>query len=98
MYLNKDAEGIILYIRIPNNGSIRGYLELPLTIPFIKNSTMNGARITLIDCVRVKTESRIGSEDIFGYKVNYMLDSVNFESIDDVRFSKMKIKIPGIIE
>lgn len=98
LYLNKDAGGIILYIRIPNNGPIGSYLELPLNIPFIKGSTMNGAKITLLDCVRIKTESRIGSEDIFGYQANYLLDSVSFESIDDVRFSKMKISIPGIIE
>ena len=34
LYLNKDAGGIILYIRIPNNGPIGSYLELPLNIPY----------------------------------------------------------------
>ncbi len=98
LYLNKDEGGIALYIRIPNSGSPMSYLELPLKIPFINGSTMNGAKITLIDCVRIKTESRIGSEEVYGYQANYMLDGVNFETEDDIEFSKMKISIPGIIE
>ncbi|PAV28209.1 hypothetical protein CIL05_17745 [Virgibacillus profundi] len=98
LYLNKDEGGIALYIRIPNNGPIMSYFELPLNIPFIKGSTMNGAKITLLDCVRIKTESKVGSEEVFGYQANFMLDGVNFETKDDVRFSKMKISIPGIIE
>ncbi|MEK3909615.1 ApeA N-terminal domain 1-containing protein [Oceanobacillus sp. FSL W7-1309] len=98
LYLNKDEGGIALYIRIPNNGPIMSFLELPLNIPFIKGSTMNGAKITLLDCIRIKTESRIGSEEVFGYQANYMLDGVDFETKDDIRFSKMKISIPGIIE
>src|SRR5690606_29980632 len=84
LYLNKDEGGIALYIRIPNSGSPMSYLELPLKIPFINGSTMNGAKITLIDCVRIKTESRIGSEEVYGYQANYMLDGVNFETEDDI--------------
>lgn len=98
LYLNKDEGGIALYIRIPNSGPIMSFLELPLEIPFIKGSTMNGAKITLLDCIRIKTESRVGSEEVFGYQANYMLDGVDFETTDDIRFSKMRISIPGIIE
>ena len=98
LYLNKDEGGIILYIRIPNNGPPMSFLELPYNIAFINGSTINGAKITLIDCVRIKTLSRIGTEELFGYKANYLLDGVNFETEEDIKFSKMKLSIPGIIQ
>lgn len=98
LYLNKDEGGIVLYIRIPNSGPIMSYLELPLTIPFITGSTANGAEITLVDCARISTESRIGSEEVFGYQAKFMLDGANFEKEEDISFSKMTISIPGIIQ
>ncbi|MDE5415499.1 HEPN domain-containing protein [Alkalihalobacterium chitinilyticum] len=98
LYLNKDEGGIVLYIRIPNSGPMMSYLELPLTIPFITGTTANGAEITLVDCVRISTESRIGSEEIFGYQATFMFNGVAFEKEEDISFTKMKISIPGIIQ
>jgi hypothetical protein len=46
LYLNEDEGGILLYIRIPNNGPIMSYLELPLEIPFITGTTITGAELT----------------------------------------------------
>ncbi|WP_096439752.1 HEPN domain-containing protein [Alteribacter populi] len=98
LYLNKDEGAIVLYIRIPNSGPIMSYLELPLTIPFITGSTANGAKLTLVDCVRISTQSRIGSEEIFGYQAKFMFDATKFEKEEDIRFTKMTIGIPGIIQ
>ncbi|GAE37675.1 HEPN domain-containing protein [Halalkalibacter akibai] len=98
LYLNEDKGGIILYIRIPNNGPMLSFLELPLTISFINGSTLNGAKIVLVDCVRVATQSRIGSEEVFGYQANFMFEGINFESEESIKFSKIQIGIPHIIK
>lgn len=98
LYLNKDEGGIVLYIRIPNNGPIMSYLELPLTIPFIAGSTANGAEFTLVDCVRISTQSRIGSEEVFGYQAKFMIEGVSFNKEEKIKFTKMRISIPGIIQ
>ncbi|MFB4474261.1 HEPN domain-containing protein [Virgibacillus sp. SK37] len=98
LYLNEDKGGIVLYIRIPNNGPIMSYLELPLEIPFITGSTINGAEITLVKCSRISTNSRIGTEEVFGYKAQFMFNGLNFNKEEDIRFSKMTISIPGIIQ
>ncbi len=98
LYLNEDDGGIVLYIRIPNNGPIMSFLELPLEIKFITGTTINGAQITLVDCIRISTESRIGSEEVFGYQVKFMLDGVTFNKEENISFTKMKISVPGIIQ
>ncbi|CAM3746871.1 HEPN domain-containing protein [Mesobacillus zeae] len=98
LYLNEDEGGILLYIRIPNNGPIMSYLELPLEIPFITGTTINGAEITLLNCSRISTNSRVGSEEVFGYKAQFMFNGVNFNEEEDIKFSKMIICIPGIIQ
>jgi ApeA N-terminal domain 1 len=98
LYLNKDEGGIVLYTRIPNNSSIMSYLELPLTIPFIAGSTPNGAKFTLIDCKRISTQSRIGSEEVFGYQAKFMIEGVSFNKEEKIKFTKMRISIPGIIQ
>ncbi|MFC0015544.1 MULTISPECIES: HEPN domain-containing protein [Allobacillus] len=98
LYLNKDKGGIVLYIRIPNNGPMMGYLELPLEIPFITGSTINGAKISLVNCSRISTKSRIGTEEVFGYKAQFMFNGVNFNKEEEIKFSKMNISIPGIIQ
>ena len=98
LYLNEDEGGILLYIRIPNNGPIMSYLELPLEIPFITGTTINDAEITLVNCSRVSTNSRVGSEEVFGYKAQFMFNGVNFNEEEDIKFSKMTICIPGIIQ
>jgi len=64
LYLNRDAGGIVVYIRIPNQGAPKSYFELPLEISLIKGTTINGAKITLIDCSRISTQSKIGTENI----------------------------------
>lgn len=38
LYLNRDAGGIVIYIRIPNHGAPKGYLQLPIEIPLIKGN------------------------------------------------------------
>ena len=98
LYLNKDKGGIILYIRIPNIGPMLSFLELPLEIAFITGTTTNGAKITLVDCLRISTKSRLGSEDIFGYQARFMLDGITFNDEKDIKFKKMEISIPGIIQ
>ncbi|KQL54174.1 hypothetical protein AN964_12150 [Heyndrickxia shackletonii] len=98
LYLNEDEGGIVLYIRIPNNGPFMSYLELPLEIPFITGSTINGTEITIVNCSRISTESRLGSEEVFGYKAQFMFNGVNFNEEEDIKFSKMTISIPGIIQ
>ncbi|AKG05349.1 hypothetical protein AAV35_011545 [Salimicrobium jeotgali] len=98
LYLNKEEGGILLYIRIPNNGPIMSYLELPLEIPFITGTTINGAEITLVNCSRISTNSRVGSEEVFGYNAQFMFNGVSFNKEEDIKFSKMTICIPGIIE
>ncbi|HDR6309383.1 TPA: hypothetical protein QCU60_001196 [Bacillus cereus] len=98
LYLNEDDGGIVLYIRIPNKGSIMSFLELPLEISFIVGTTINGAQITLVDCVRISTESRVGSEEVFGYQVKFMLDGATFNKEENISFTKMKVSIPGIIQ
>lgn len=97
LYLNEDNGGIVVYFRIPNNGPPMSYLELPLSIPFITGSTFNGAKMTLINCIRISTESRVGSEEVFGYQAQYMINGVSFGKKADIKFTKMKISIPGII-
>ncbi|MDY8161896.1 HEPN domain-containing protein [Bacillus thuringiensis] len=98
LYLNEDDGGIVLYIRIPNSGPIMSYLKLPLEITFITGTTINGAQITLVDCVRISTESRIGSEEVFGYQAKFMLDGAIFHKEEHISFTKMQISIPGIIQ
>ncbi|WP_430787181.1 hypothetical protein VBD025_15765 [Virgibacillus flavescens] len=98
LYLNEDEGGIILYIRIPNNGPIRSYLELPLEISFITGNTISGAEITLVNCSRASTISRVGSEEVFGYKAQFMFNGVSFDEEKDIKFSKMTLNIPGIIQ
>lgn len=98
LYLNKGEGGIVLYIRIPNNGPIMSYLELPLTIPFIAGSTANGAEFTLVDCERISTQSRIGSEEVFGYQAKFLIEGVSFNKEEKIKFTKMRISIPGIIQ
>ncbi|KQU24973.1 hypothetical protein ASG65_16730 [Bacillus sp. Leaf13] len=97
LYLNKDEGGIVVYIRIPNKGAPMSYFELPLEIPFINGTTINGAKIALIDCSRISTQSRIGSEEVYGYQAKYMLEGVTFEQEEDIVFSKIKMSLPGII-
>ncbi|MEK3794763.1 HEPN domain-containing protein [Paenibacillus sp. FSL R7-0204] len=98
LYLNRDAGGIVIYIRIPNHGAPKGYLQLPIEIPLIKGTTINGAKITLIDCSRISTQSKVGTEDIYGYQAKYMIEGVSFDHKENVVFSKIKLSIPKIIE
>lgn len=67
-------------------------------ISFITGNTINGAEITLVNFSRISTNSRIGSEEIFGYKVQFMLSRVNLNEVEDIIFSKMTLCIPGIIQ
>lgn len=99
LYLNENEGGIALYIRIPNNGPILSYFELPLNIPFINGTTMNGAKITLVDCSRISTESIVGGVgivEVYGYHAKFMLNGVSLEKEEDIVFSKLMINIPGI--
>ncbi|KRF46415.1 hypothetical protein ASG98_17760 [Bacillus sp. Soil531] len=98
LYLNKDEGGIIVYIRVPNKGGPKSFFELPLEIPLIKGKTINGAEICLIDCVRTSTNSRIGLEEVYGYKAKYMLEGVTFENKENVVFSKVRMCLPRIIK
>lgn len=98
LYLNEDNGGIVIYLHIPNKKPPMSYLTFPLSIPFIAGSTLSGASITLINCKRIKTESRIGVEEIFGYQAQFMLEGVNFNNQEDIKFTKMKVNIPGIIQ
>src|SRR5699024_10789720 len=98
LYLNKDQGGIVLYIRIPNSGAPMSFLKLPLEIPFITGSTMNGVEITLVNCSRISTKSRIGTEEIFGYSAKFMFNGVTFKKEEDIKFTKLTINIPGIIQ
>lgn len=98
LYINENEGGIVLYIRIPNNGPIMSYLELPLEFSFITGKTISGGEVTLINCSRISTESRVGSEEVFGYAAQFMLNGVNFSKEENIKFSKIKISIPGIIQ
>jgi len=98
LYLNKDEGGIVLYIRIPNRGAPMSYLEFPLEISFITGSTINNGKVTLVNCSRISTESRIGTEEVFGYSAQFMFNGVKFNKEEDIAFSKMTISIPGIIQ
>jgi len=98
LYLNKEEGGIVIYIRIPNSGAPMSYLELPLEISFIAGSTINGGEITLVNCSRISTKSKIGTEEVFGYSAQFMFSGVKFNKEEDIAFSKMTINIPGIIQ
>ena len=98
LYLNEDEGAIVIYIRIPNRGAPMSYLELPLEISFIAGSTVNGGEITLVNCSRISTESKIGTEEVFGYSAQFMFSGVKFNKEEDIAFSKMTINIPGIIQ
>lgn len=74
------------------------YFELPLEISFMTGTTINGAEFTLLNCSRISTNSRIGSEEVFGYKAQFMFNGVTFHEEEDIKFSKMTICIPGIIQ
>ncbi|MRE73128.1 HEPN domain-containing protein [Mammaliicoccus sciuri] len=98
LYLNEEKGGIVLYIRIPNKGPMMSYLEFPLEISFITGSTINGAKMTIVNCSRISTTSRIGSEEVYGYSADFMFNGVNFNDNEDIIFSKMAISIPNIIQ
>lgn len=98
LYLNEEEGGVILYIRIPNKGPMMSYLELPLEIPFITGSTINGAKMTIVNCSRISTTSRIGTEEVYGYRADFMFNGVNFNNEEDIKFSKMTVSIPNIIQ
>lgn len=98
LYLNKEEGGVIVYIRIPNEGGPMSYFNLPLEIPLINGTTINGAKICLLNCSRVSTQSRIGLEEVYGYRAKYMLEGVNFENKEKAVFSKVRMSLPGIIK
>lgn len=98
LYLNKKYGGIVIYIRIPNDGPIMSMLELPLQITFLSGSTIDGYDITLVNCERIITKSIVRTEEIFGYQAQFLFNGIKFTNEEDIRFSKMKISIPGIIK
>lgn len=98
LYLNEEEGGVVLYIRIPNRGPMMSYLELPLEIPFITGSTINGAKMTIVNCSRISTTSRMGTEEVYGYSADFMFNGVNFNDKEDIKFSKMTVSIPNIIQ
>ncbi|MGO3050040.1 hypothetical protein CD110_01705 [Staphylococcus casei] len=98
LYLNEEEGGVVLYIRIPNKGSMMSYLEFPLEIPFITGSTINGAKMTIVNCSRISTTSRMGTEEVYGYSADFMFNGVNFNNKKDIKFSKMTVSIPNIIQ
>ena len=49
------------------------YLEFPLEIPFITGSTINGAKMTIVNCSRISTTSRMGTEEVYGYSADFCL-------------------------
>ena len=99
LYLNENIGGIQIYIRIPNhNKPPLSYLELPLTISFITGTTINGAKLTLLNCRRISTNSRVGTEDVYGYQAQFYIENVHFDKKEDICFSSMRISVPGIIQ
>lgn len=98
LYLNEESGGIIIYIRIPNERSRLSYFTLPLKIPFITGATLNGAEMTLVNCTRISTVSKVGTEEVFGYQAQFMLEGICFDKQEDIKFTKMRISIPGIIQ
>ncbi|AUW63590.1 HEPN domain-containing protein [Staphylococcus hominis] len=98
LYLNEEEGGIVLYIRIPNKGRIMSYLEFPLEIPFITGSTINGAKMTIVNCSRISTTSRMGTEEVYGYSADFLFNGMNFNDKEDIKFSKMTVSIPNIIQ
>lgn len=98
LYLNKESGGVILYIRIPNKRSPMSYFTLPLNLSFITGVTLNGASMTLVNCTRISTESRIGTEEVFGYQANFLLEGIEFNKQEDIKFTKMRLSMPNIIQ
>ncbi|MFL0475718.1 HEPN domain-containing protein [Priestia sp. 179-F W1.4 NHS] len=98
LYLNKKEGGVIVYIRVPNEGGPMSYFNLPLEIPLINGTTINGAKICLLNCSRISTQSRIGLEEVYGYRAKYMLEDVNFENKEKAVFSRVRMSLPGIIK
>ncbi|MED2976611.1 hypothetical protein P4284_07815 [Bacillus swezeyi] len=97
LYINENEGGIVLNIRIPNQDSI-GYSDLPSEVPFISGTTIDGVKITLVDCNMISTISLIGAEEIYRFQAMFMVKGVSFEKGDDILFSKVDLSIPGIIQ
>ncbi|MFP3386705.1 hypothetical protein, partial [Tritonibacter sp. SIMBA_163] len=83
------------YISVPNSGPPGSYFEIPLQVDYIQGTAVNGAKMALLNCSRVAMESKVGLEDVYGYRVEYMLENVSFEQQEDIVFSKLQIQVPG---
>lgn len=98
LYLNEEEDGIFIYISVPNSGPPGSYFEIPLQVDYIQGTAVNGAKMALLNCSRVAMESKVGLEDVYGYRVEYMLENVSFEQQEDIVFSKLQIQVPGVIK
>lgn len=98
LYVNQSKGVITLELHIPNKGAPLSYLTLPLSIDFITGSTINGAEITLINCRRYKTQSLVGSEEIFGYTAHFLVNGHSFNSIDKIVFSKVSFRLTNLLK
>ena len=94
-----QSEGIIaLELHIPNKGAPLSYLAIPYTINFITGNIASGAKITLIDCKRYKTNFVFGKGDVFGYTARFLVNGYCFDSIDKIVFSQVSFRLSNLIE
>lgn len=98
LYTNDEFGSIVIEIHISNSGRPLSYLEIPYNIAFISGCTSSGAKITLIDCKRIKTESRFLSEDIFSYAAKFMVNGFSFEKTSDITFDQVRFRLSNTFE
>jgi hypothetical protein len=98
LYINQNKGIIALELYLPNKGSMTSFFTLPYTIDFITGNMATGAKITLINCERYKTNSYIGQKDVFGYTAKFLLNGYCFDSIEKIVFSKVKFRLSNLLE
>lgn len=97
LYLNKDTGTILLYIRVPSS-TIKSYFLFPQNIKYINSKTLTGVPISLLDLHRISTKAFWGSEHTYSYQANILIHGVEFNSIEEIKFTEMNFQIPGILK
>lgn len=97
LYLNSDEGGIMLEFEILHQGGPLSYLEIPLEIKYITGELSNGFKMTLLNCTRQSTESKIGWGDTFTYLAEYMIEGLKIPNGNMDKFTEVYFDIPESI-
>lgn len=97
LYLNKDTGTILLYLRVPSS-KIESYFLFPQNIKYINSKTLTGIPVSLLDLQRISTKTSFGRENTYGYQANILIHGVEFNSIEEIKFTEINFQIPGILK